>query len=197
MAVKAQNPNHLVPENSQFALLLKHILSPFPRRRVWRPTPVLLPGEFHGQRSLLGYSPWACKELDTTEQRTHTQTHSASQVVLVVKNLPASAGDARDMGSILGSGWHLGVGNGNLLQWNSMDREAWQVTVHGAAELDKTEWLSTHKLIHSPPFLFCYNDQAKLHRLLLGWLQWFPKWSWHFHSDLLTVHSPSSSHSIL
>ena len=29
-----------------------------PWRRKWRPTPVLLPGEFHGQRSLAGYSPW-------------------------------------------------------------------------------------------------------------------------------------------
>ena len=76
MAVNAQNPNHLVPENSQFALLLKHILNPFPWRRVWQPTPVLLPGEFHGQRSLLGYSPWACKELDTTERLTHTNPFS-------------------------------------------------------------------------------------------------------------------------
>ena len=33
-------------------------------------TPVFLPGEFHGQRSLAGYSPWGCKELDTTEQLT-------------------------------------------------------------------------------------------------------------------------------
>ena len=33
-------------------------------------TPVFLPGEFHGQRSLVGYSPWGPKELDTTELRT-------------------------------------------------------------------------------------------------------------------------------
>ena len=33
-----------------------------------QPTPVFLPGEFHEQRSLEGYSPWGCKELDTTEQ---------------------------------------------------------------------------------------------------------------------------------
>ena len=33
-----------------------------------------LPGEFHGQRSLAGYSPWGCKELDTTERLTHTHT---------------------------------------------------------------------------------------------------------------------------
>ena len=36
-------------------------------RRQWHPTPVLLPGESHGQRSLVGYSPWGHKESDTTE----------------------------------------------------------------------------------------------------------------------------------
>ena len=39
-----------------------------PWRRKWHPTPVLLPGESHGQRSLVGYSPWGHKELDTSEQ---------------------------------------------------------------------------------------------------------------------------------
>ena len=44
-----------------------------PWRRIWQPTPVFLPGEFHGQRSLAGYSPWGCNESDTTEQlSTHT-----------------------------------------------------------------------------------------------------------------------------
>ena len=38
-----------------------------PWRRAWQPTPVFLPGEFHGQRSLVGYSPEHHKELDTTE----------------------------------------------------------------------------------------------------------------------------------
>ena len=45
-------------------------------RREWQPTPVFLPGEFHGQRSLAAYSPWGHKELDTTEQLTHTHTHT-------------------------------------------------------------------------------------------------------------------------
>ena len=40
-----------------------------PRRRKWQPTPVFLPGEFHGQRNLVGYSPWGRKEWDT---HTHT-----------------------------------------------------------------------------------------------------------------------------
>ena len=38
-----------------------------PWRRKWQPTLVLLPGESHGGRSLVGYSPWGRKELDTTE----------------------------------------------------------------------------------------------------------------------------------
>ena len=33
----------------------------------WQPTPVFLPGESHGQRSLMGYSPWGRKESDTSE----------------------------------------------------------------------------------------------------------------------------------
>ena len=42
-----------------------------PWRREWLPTPVFLPGEFHRQRSLMGYSPpWGLKELDRTEKLT-------------------------------------------------------------------------------------------------------------------------------
>ena len=62
----------------------------------------------------------------------------ASQVVLVLKNLPASAGDIRDVGLIPGSGRSPGGGNGNPLQYscleNPMDREAWQATVHRVAK---------------------------------------------------------------
>ena len=45
-----------------------------PWSRKWQPIPVFLPGESHGQRRLAGYSPWGCKELDTTEQL-NTDTH--------------------------------------------------------------------------------------------------------------------------
>ena len=38
-----------------------------PWKRAWKPTQVLLPGEFHGHRRLVGYSPWDCKESDMTE----------------------------------------------------------------------------------------------------------------------------------
>ena len=39
-----------------------------PWRRQWHPTPVLLPGKSHGWRSMVGYTPWRCKESDTTER---------------------------------------------------------------------------------------------------------------------------------
>ena len=56
----------------------------------------------------------------------------------MVKNLPADAGDARDMGSIPGWGRSPGEGNGNLFQnsclANPMDRGAWQATVRGVAK---------------------------------------------------------------
>ena len=50
-----------------------------PWRRKWQPTPVLLPGESHGGRSLVGYSPWGRKESDTTE-RLHFHFHAAFAV---------------------------------------------------------------------------------------------------------------------
>ena len=40
----------------------------FPWRKAWQPTVVFLPGESHGQRRLVGYSPWCAKESDMTEQ---------------------------------------------------------------------------------------------------------------------------------
>ena len=46
--------------------------------REWQPTPVFLLGEFHGQRNLVGYSPWSCKESDTTEQLAHTLSKGLS-----------------------------------------------------------------------------------------------------------------------
>ena len=39
-------------------------------RKKWLPIPGFLPGDFHGQRSLVGYSPWGRKKLDTTERLT-------------------------------------------------------------------------------------------------------------------------------
>ena len=48
-------------------------LGKIPGRRAWRPTPVFLPGESHGQRSLAGCSPQGRKELGMTEATWHTQ----------------------------------------------------------------------------------------------------------------------------
>ena len=51
--------------------LRRHGFNPWVRKtfwmRKWQPTPVFLLGKFHGQRTLMGYSPWGCKMSDTTE----------------------------------------------------------------------------------------------------------------------------------
>ena len=124
-----------------------------PWRRKWQPTPVFLPGKFHGQRSLAGYSPRCRKESDTTERLTLSlfsqdpkdvcnrmerilpelnsspQSLRASQVDLVLKNPPASAGDVRDTGSIPGWEGSPGGGNGNPLQHSCLE------TPHGQRSL--------------------------------------------------------------
>ena len=41
-----------------------------PLEKEWLPTPVFLPGEFHRQKSLMGYSPWGCKDSDKTKRLT-------------------------------------------------------------------------------------------------------------------------------
>ena len=77
-----------------------------PWRRKWQPTPVFLPGESHGQRSLAGCSPWGRKESDTTKRLTHAQT-VACQAPLPMRfprqehwsGLPVpSSGDLHDPG---------------------------------------------------------------------------------------------------
>ena len=71
----------------------------------------------------------------------------------MVKNLPANAGDIRDVGSIPGSRRSPGGGNGNLLQYscleNPMDRGAWRATVHGVSKSRIPTSMYTHGEIKS------------------------------------------------
>ena len=76
----------------------------------------------------------------------------------VVKNPPASVGDAGNIGLIPGSGRSPGGGNGNLLQYscleNPTDRGAWQATVHRLAKSQRRlQQLNTHKAI----MILCKN----------------------------------------
>ena len=79
------------------------------RRRQWQPTPVLLPGKSHGQRSLVGRSPWGCQESDTIEQ---LYFHCSLS--------------------------RIGEGNGNPLQYSCLedprDRGAWWAAVSVVAQ---------------------------------------------------------------
>ena len=88
-------------------------------RRKRQPTPVLLPGKSNGWRSLVGYSPWGCKEWDKTEPRDFPGGPSSK----------ASVYNARDLGLIPGLGRSPGEENGNPLQdyclEHPMDGGAW------------------------------------------------------------------------
>ena len=82
-----------------------------------------------------------CGVAESWTQLSDLQSHKdqrASQVVLVVKNPPANAGDGRNMGSIPGSGRSCEEGNRNPLQYsrleNPKDRGAWWATVHGVSK---------------------------------------------------------------
>ena len=58
-----------------------------PLRRIWQLTVVFLPGEFHGQNSLVGYSPQSHKDLGMTEQLIHMmkRQHFISEIVLMLQ----------------------------------------------------------------------------------------------------------------
>ena len=94
------------------------------RRRQWQPTLVLLPGKSHGQRSLVGYSPWSFDESDTTE--------------LLHCHFSLSC---------------IGEGNGNALQYscleNPRDRGAWWAAIYGVAQSwTRLTWLSRNRGHH-------------------------------------------------
>ena len=98
----------LICSSASFILLLIPS-SVFFWRRQWHPTPVLLPGKSHGQKSLVGCSPWGCEESDMTE-RLHFHFSLSC----------------------------IGEGNGNPLQCscleNPRDRGAWWAAVYGVAQ---------------------------------------------------------------
>ena len=66
-------------------ILIQSLGQEDPLRREWLPTPVFLPGECHGQRSLMGYSPWGHKESDMTEQLIYHSLHFVAKSPSVVE----------------------------------------------------------------------------------------------------------------
>ena len=66
-------------------------LGHFPWRRKWQPSPVFFPGKFHGQRGLVGSSPWGHRESDVTE-RVSTHTHAHNSVAKWVVQTPECSG---------------------------------------------------------------------------------------------------------
>ena len=83
--------------------------------------------------------------------RSQVREERASQVVLVVKNLPAKAGDVRDAGSILGSERSSGEGHGNPLEYSCLEN-SWWATVHAVAKSQtRLKRLSIHYIHTDEP----------------------------------------------
>ena len=105
-------------------------------------TPVFLPGESHGQRSLAGYSPW-CRRVGhdwVTNIFTFIQKDGVSQVALMVQNPLANAGDIKDAGPCIRKiprrrKWHSGVDG-----QNPMDRGAWQAIQSMGSQRAGHDW---------------------------------------------------------
>ena len=105
----------------------------------------------------------------------YTDIYGASQVALVVKNLPANvnAGDRRDLGSIPGSGRSPGGGHGHPLQYscleNPMDEGAWQATIHRVAKSQtQMKRLSKHAHTHTYIYSHLLKSENKSCHVLLG-----------------------------
>ena len=106
----------------------------------------------------------------------------------VIRNLPASVGDARDMALIPGSGRSPGEGTGYMLEYscldNSKDRGAWWATVHGVAESDMIVYMQacTHYISRDPWFPTLLQLQwIIIHCSHLFWCSYCP---WFGHESL-------------
>ena len=88
-----------------------------PWRREWQPTPVFLPAEFHGQRSLAGYSPWGRKESDTTKRLILTTTSTTITITESLQSCPSLC-DPMDC-SLPGSSIH-GIFRATVLEWGEL-----------------------------------------------------------------------------
>ena len=102
-------------------------LGKIPWRRKWQSTPVLLPGKSHGQRSLVGYSPWGRKESDTTE-RLHFHFPNRIRVSFILFNILSGGSDGKespcnagDLGSMPGLGRSPEGRHGNRFQYSCLE----------------------------------------------------------------------------
>ena len=113
--------------NTQYSKSTLPWVRKIPWRREWQPTPIFLPGESHGQRSLAGYSPWGHRELDTTERLTLSLSFFTLQEALAC---PTS-------GSLHHLIWayfqHLGKGRQNK---QSQAKEASQAAIPAPGDSD-------------------------------------------------------------
>ena len=102
-------------------------------RRKWQPTQVVLPGKFHGWRSLVGYSPWGHRESDTTEGL-HFLSFFVSAMCLPLS--PFWTGVSIGIFLLLPNHYLKGVDNLSLIQSCQIQRIPWETSIIRGPELD-------------------------------------------------------------
>ena len=117
-----------------------------PWSRKWQPTPIFLPGESHGQRSLVGYIPWGHKELDMIEVTYHSLTCGGVNIPNQCSGLTVFSLEKAMAPHSSTLAWKIpwtedlvpGEGNGNPLQCscleNPRDGGAWWAAVYGVMQ---------------------------------------------------------------
>ena len=95
---------------------------------------------------------------------------AASQVALVIENLPANAGDIRDMGLIPGSGRSPGGGHGNPLQYSCLESPHGQRSLAGYSAQGHKELGTTEAIQHAHTFAFCNFLSFNFHIGIWKWL---------------------------
>ena len=148
-----------------------------PWRREWQPTPVFLPGEFHGQRSLASYHPWHCKDLDMTEQLSWRRQQQPTPVFLTSKShvwrslIGCNPCGRQELDTTEWLHFHfsfscIGEGNGNLLQCscleNPRDGGAWWASVYGVAQ----SWTRLKRLSSSSSIYHARHSSRNLYILI-------------------------------
>ena len=102
-----------------------------PWRRAWPPTPVFLPGESQGQRSLEDDSPWGCKESEVTEVTLHTHTHTQNHTLKNLSTNPSRHSmKIASMCVVGGRGRYTG-GQTYFSGWRGGDHSLFQATPLG------------------------------------------------------------------
>ena len=140
--------NDVLGSTFSSSLLPTSCVRKIPQKRKWQPTPVFLPRKFHEQRSLVGYSPWGCKELDKTE-------HACQKAEVFGKWLKTERGK-----QFKDSCLNAALAVANSPPGQEWEPQRWVEGLHfPSGKQSQGPHIITNNQIH-PSMLFCLSDKS-------------------------------------